>query len=70
MKYAVEMGSDAMIYIQSFIKIGSGIRKLIRGIHRQHGDRISLLQESRLKMKQEVLGRSNHLLSFDTTRTA
>jgi hypothetical protein len=34
MKYAVEMGSGAMIYIPSFIKIGSGIQKLIRGIHR------------------------------------
>jgi hypothetical protein len=31
MKYAVEMGSVAMIYIPSFIKIGSGILKLIRG---------------------------------------
>jgi hypothetical protein len=30
MKYAVEMGSGAMIYILSFIKIGSGIEKLIR----------------------------------------
>jgi hypothetical protein len=27
MKYAVEMGSGAMIYVPSFIKIGSGIRK-------------------------------------------
>jgi hypothetical protein len=27
MKYAVEMGSVAMIYIPSFIKIGSGIQK-------------------------------------------
>jgi hypothetical protein len=26
-----EMGSVAMIYIPSFIKIGSGIQKLIRG---------------------------------------
>jgi hypothetical protein len=34
MKYAVEMGSDAMIYIPSFIKIGSGFQKLKRGIHR------------------------------------
>jgi hypothetical protein len=35
MKYAVEMGSGAMIYIPSFIKIGVGIQKLIgRGIHR------------------------------------
>jgi hypothetical protein len=33
MKYAVEMGSDAMIYIPSFIKIGLGIQKLIGGIH-------------------------------------
>jgi hypothetical protein len=32
-----------MIYIPSFIKIGSGIQKLIGGIHRQHGYRISLL---------------------------
>jgi hypothetical protein len=31
MKYAVEMGSGAMIYIPSFIKIGSAIQKLIGG---------------------------------------
>jgi hypothetical protein len=31
MKYAVEMGSGAMIYIASFTKIDSGIQKLIRG---------------------------------------
>jgi hypothetical protein len=44
MKYAVEMGSGAIIYIPSFIKIGSGIQKLMGGskTHRQHGDRISL----------------------------
>jgi hypothetical protein len=29
MKYAVEIGSGAMICIPSFIKIGSGIQKLI-----------------------------------------
>jgi hypothetical protein len=34
MKYAVEMGSDAMIYIPSFLKIGSAILKLTGGIHR------------------------------------
>jgi hypothetical protein len=34
MKYAVEMGSGAVIYIPSFIKIGSGIQTLIEGIHR------------------------------------
>jgi hypothetical protein len=42
MKYAVEMGSGAVIYVPTFIKIGSSIQKLIGGIHRQHGDRISL----------------------------
>jgi hypothetical protein len=34
--YAVEMGSGAMIYIPSFIKIGSGIQELIgggKGVH-------------------------------------
>jgi hypothetical protein len=34
MKYAAEMGSGAVIYIPSFIKIGSGIQQLIGGIHR------------------------------------
>jgi hypothetical protein len=34
MKYATEMGSAAMICIPSFIKIGSGIQKLIEGIQR------------------------------------
>jgi hypothetical protein len=38
MKYAVEMGSGAVIYIPSFIEIGSGIQKLIGGI-RRHTDR-------------------------------
>jgi hypothetical protein len=31
MKYAVELGSGAVIYIPSSIKIGSGVQKLIRG---------------------------------------
>jgi hypothetical protein len=43
MKYAVEKGSGATIYIQSCINIGSGIQKLIGGIHRRLGDRISPL---------------------------
>jgi hypothetical protein len=30
MKYDVEMGSGAMIYIPSFIKIGSDVQKSIR----------------------------------------
>jgi hypothetical protein len=41
MKYAAEMGSGAMIFIPSFIKIGSGIGD--SQTHRQHGDRINLL---------------------------
>jgi hypothetical protein len=31
MKYAVEMSSGVMIYIPSFIKIGSGIGNLVGG---------------------------------------
>jgi hypothetical protein len=34
MKYVVEMASGSMIYIPFFMNIGSGIKKLIRGIHR------------------------------------
>jgi hypothetical protein len=30
-KYSVEMGPVAMIYIPNFIKIGSGIQKFIAG---------------------------------------
>jgi hypothetical protein len=47
MKYAIEMGSGAIIYISSFIKIGSDIqtsmggRKHIR--HRQRGDLITFI---------------------------
>jgi hypothetical protein len=50
------MDSGAMIYIPSFINIGSGMQKIIEGdTHRQHGDLISLLllllnKESRLKL--------------------
>jgi hypothetical protein len=45
LKYAVEMGSGAMIYIPSFIQIGSDIQKLIGegGGSTQEGDRISVL---------------------------
>jgi hypothetical protein len=50
------MRSGALIYIPSFIRIGSDIQKLIGATqtHRQHGDSISLLsffskKESRLK---------------------
>jgi hypothetical protein len=34
MRYAVEIGSGAMIYMPNFIKIGSRIRKLIGEINR------------------------------------
>jgi hypothetical protein len=36
MKYAVEMSSVAIIHIPSFIKIGSGIQKLIKGDTQTH----------------------------------
>jgi hypothetical protein len=45
-KYAVGTGSDAMIYTPDFIKIDSGIQKLIERdtqAHRPHGDGISPL---------------------------
>jgi hypothetical protein len=39
MKYAVEMGSGIMIYIPSFIKIGSAVEKLMRdGWHQTYTD--------------------------------
>jgi hypothetical protein len=37
MKYAIQIGSDAMIYISSFIMIGSGNQKLTGRIHRDTG---------------------------------
>jgi hypothetical protein len=42
MKYAVEMGSGAMIYIPSFIQTGSGIQKLVRLIDR-HTDSMEIV---------------------------
>jgi hypothetical protein len=41
MKYAVEVGSGAMVNIPSFMKIDSGMQKLIRGIYR-HTDRLEI----------------------------
>jgi hypothetical protein len=35
MKYAVEMGSSVMVYVPSFIKIGSDIQKVMGGRHSQ-----------------------------------
>jgi hypothetical protein len=45
MKYAVKMGSGAVIHIRSFIRTGSGIQKLVAGVFadRLQGDRINLL---------------------------
>jgi hypothetical protein len=49
MMYAIKMISDGMMYIPSFIKMDSGVLKLlgeinIQGhIHKQQGDLISLL---------------------------
>jgi hypothetical protein len=64
MKYAVEMGSGAMIYIPSFIKYGSAIHKLIGGttqIHRHtwrsHKHTFIFLNEkSRLKYNSSFYG--------------
>jgi hypothetical protein len=45
-KYAVEMGSVAMISIPSFIKIGAGILKLIGGyIDRMVKGKVPVLNE-------------------------
>jgi hypothetical protein len=61
MNCAVEMGSGAMVYIPSYMKIGAAIQNLIVGDTQTHGhadrdgDRINLLfflqnEESRLKI--------------------
>jgi hypothetical protein len=42
MKYVVEMGPCAVIYIPTFVKTGSGVQNLIRGIHR-HTDSMVML---------------------------
>jgi hypothetical protein len=39
-RYAAEMGSGAMIYIPSFIKIDSVIQKLMGGIHRHTDSKV------------------------------
>jgi hypothetical protein len=47
MRYSVDIDSGVMMYIPSFIRIGSGIVKLMGGTHtnthRQQSDFISLL---------------------------
>jgi hypothetical protein len=61
MKYAVEMGLSAMIYIPRSIKIGSGIQKLMAerytDTHRQHEDSISF-PSFLLKNKESNLKRN------------
>jgi hypothetical protein len=42
MTYTIDMSSGATIYVPSFIETGSGIQKLIWGVHRQLGDLVSL----------------------------
>jgi hypothetical protein len=65
MKYAIEMGSDPMMYIPGLVKTGSGIQKLMGwGIHRQHGDGISLLLFFHNKdstLKNGLLGKNFHI---------
>jgi hypothetical protein len=41
MKYALESGSDAMIYIPNFMRIDSGIQTLIGGMH-SHTERMEI----------------------------
>jgi hypothetical protein len=64
MKYSVEIGLNTMIYIPSFINIGSGIQKLTgeggftgTQTHRPHSDLISLLsffKTRKLGYKQQI----------------
>jgi hypothetical protein len=62
MKYAIEMGSGAMIRMSDLIKTGSGIQRLRRGGYKgtEHGDLVSLLfvfqnKGSRLKVCGHVV---------------
>jgi hypothetical protein len=64
MNYAVQVDSGAMIFIPSFIKIGSRVQKLLGRIpiqtHRQQGDLKSLTlffqnKESRLKTRVGIV---------------
>jgi hypothetical protein len=62
------MGSGGMIYLPSFIKIGSVIQKLMGGIHiqtyREHGELISLLsffffQNKEIMLKNKTVQQVN-----------
>jgi hypothetical protein len=50
-RYAVEMGSSATIYVPSFIKAGSGIQKLIVGIHRHTDGKVISLYFQNMKSR-------------------
>jgi hypothetical protein len=58
MKYAVEMGSAAMIYIPSFIKIDSDIQKIMGGggntqtAWRLHKPTFIFLQNKKSRLKR------------------
>jgi hypothetical protein len=58
MKYAVDLGSAAMTYIPSFVKISSGSLKLMGDTHtythRQQDDLISLLSFFLKKAKNSM----------------
>jgi hypothetical protein len=64
MRCTVEMGSDAILYIPNLMKIGSGIQKLIRGIHRQHDHRISLHLFFQNKENWLKIIQIDHMLNF------
>jgi hypothetical protein len=58
MKYAVEMGSGAMIHIPSLIETGSGIQNLYGGMHTHthtHTGRISHRPTLGKKAKKSIL---------------
>jgi hypothetical protein len=66
-KYAVEMGSVAMIYIRNFKKIGSGIQKFIRG-----GiiDLVSLLlffEIRKIGQKLLIMGMNQSIVTYKRT---
>jgi hypothetical protein len=51
MKYAVEIDSVVMIYMPSFIKIGSDIQRLIGGIHRRTHSQTHILTNTHTAWK-------------------
>jgi hypothetical protein len=69
------MGSGAVIYVPSLIKIGSGVQKLMGGIHRhthgQQSDLISLLyifQNKKSRLKIALFGELSLEEAIDLSR--